>query len=123
MFGLGIACAGAAGVALAMIFPFSPNTQVQWLAWAFLVVILGSTDSRAPAGFAPIAIGLALTLIHLIAIPVTNTSVNPARSTGPAVFFGGVALAQLWLFWVAPIVGAALAGLVYPAVAGEESKR
>ena len=79
----------------------------------FLTVILGSTDSRAPAGFAPIAIGLALTLIHLISIPVTNTSVNPARSTGPGVFVGGWALSQLWLFWVAPIIGALLAGAVY----------
>jgi aquaporin Z len=79
----------------------------------FLIVILGSTDSRAPAGFAPIAIGLALTLIHLISIPVTNTSVNPARSTGPALMVGGWALKQLWLFWVAPIIGAAVAGLVY----------
>jgi len=73
----------------------------------FLIVILGSTDARAPQGFAPIAIGLALTLIHLVSIPVTNTSVNPARSTGPAIFVGGWALAQLWLFWVAPIVGGA----------------
>jgi aquaporin Z len=79
----------------------------------FLLVILGSTDSRAPAGFAPIAIGLALTLIHLISIPVTNTSVNPARSTGPAVMVGGLALKQLWLFWVAPIAGAVIAGVVY----------
>ncbi len=79
----------------------------------FLTVILGSTDRRAPAGFAPIAIGLALTLIHLISIPVTNTSVNPARSTGPAVIVGGWALGQLWVFWVAPIVGAVLAGAVY----------
>ena len=84
----------------------------------FLMIILGSTDSRAPAGFAPIAIGLGLTLIHLISIPVTNTSVNPARSTGPAVFAGGWALSQLWLFWVAPILGAAIAGVVYPLVAG-----
>ena len=76
----------------------------------FLLIILGSTDGRAPKGFAPIAIGLGLTLIHLIGIPVTNVSVNPARSTGPAVFVGGWALAQLWLFWVAPIVGALLAG-------------
>jgi len=83
------------------------------LTYIFLIVILGSTDKRAPAGFAPIAIGLALTLIHLIGIPVTNLSVNPARSTGPALFAGGWALAQLWLFWVAPIVGAALAGLTY----------
>jgi len=82
----------------------------------FLMVILGATDSRAPAGFAPIAIGLGLTLIHLISIPVTNTSVNPARSTGPALFVGGWALQQLWLFWVAPVLGACLAGLVYPAV-------
>ena len=79
----------------------------------FLFVILGATDSRAPAGFGPIAIGLCLTLIHLISIPVTNTSVNPARSTGPAIFVGGWALQQLWLFWVAPIAGAILAGLTY----------
>ncbi len=78
----------------------------------FLLIILGATARRAPAGFAPIAIGLGLTLVHLISIPVTNTSVNPARSTGPALFVGGWALAQLWLFWVAPIIGAALAGLV-----------
>jgi aquaporin Z len=79
----------------------------------FLFVILGATDKRAPAGFAPIAIGLCLTLIHLISIPVTNTSVNPARSTGPALIVGGWAIAQLWMFWVAPIIGAAIAGLVY----------
>jgi aquaporin Z len=79
----------------------------------FLLIILGATDRRAPAGFAPIAIGLALTLIHLISIPVTNTSVNPARSTGPALLVGDWALAQLWLFWVAPIVGALIAGYVY----------
>jgi aquaporin Z len=79
----------------------------------FLIVILGATDGRAPAGFAPLAIGLALTLIHLISIPVTNTSVNPARSTGPALLVGGWALQQLWLFWVAPILGAVLAGGVY----------
>ena len=78
----------------------------------FLLVILGSTDERAPKGFAPIAIGLCLTLIHLISIPVTNTSVNPARSTGPAIFVGGWALSQLWLFWVAPIVGAIIGGLI-----------
>lgn len=83
------------------------------LTFFFLVVILGSTDQRAPAGFAPLAIGLALTLIHLISIPVTNTSVNPARSTGPALFVGGWAMAQLWLFWVAPLVGGAIGGLVY----------
>jgi aquaporin Z len=88
------------------------------LTFMFLIVILGATDSRAPAGFAPIAIGLALTLIHLIGIPVTNLSVNPARSTGPALFVGSWALAQLWLFWLAPIVGAALAGVVYPLLAG-----
>jgi aquaporin Z len=89
------------------------------LTFVFLMVILGSTDKRAPAGFAPIPIGLCLTLIHLIGIPVTNLSVNPARSTGPAVFVGGWALAQLWLFWVAPIVGAALAGVAYPMMAGD----
>src|SRR5215467_10231913 len=89
------------------------------MTFAFLFVILGSTHGRAPAGFAPIAIGLCLTLIHLISIPVTNTSVNPARSTGPALFAGGWALSQLWLFWVAPIVGAAIAGVAYPAVLGE----
>jgi aquaporin Z len=88
------------------------------LTFFFLFIILGATDSRAPAGFAPIPIGLALTLIHLIGIPVTNLSVNPARSTGPAVFVGGWALSQLWLFWVAPICGAALAGLVYPSLFG-----
>jgi aquaporin Z len=83
----------------------------------FLLVIFGSTDDRAPKGFAPIAIGLCLTLIHLISIPVTNTSVNPARSTGPAIFVRGWAAAQLWLFWLAPIIGAALAGVIYsPAV-------
>jgi len=88
------------------------------LTFFFLFVILGATDGRAPAGFAPIPIGLALTLIHLIGIPVTNLSVNPARSTGPAVFVGGWALEQLWLFWLAPIAGAALAGLAYPALFG-----
>ena len=86
------------------------------MTFMFLLVILGSTDERAPKGFAPIAIGLMLTLIHLISIPVTNTSVNPARSTGPALFVGGAALAQLWLFWVAPIVGAALAGIFHKAM-------
>jgi aquaporin Z len=80
---------------------------------AFLFVIMGATDSRAPAGFGPIAIGLCLTLIHLISIPVTNTSVNPARSLGPAVFVGGWALAQLWLFWVAPIIGGLVGGFAY----------
>jgi aquaporin Z len=79
----------------------------------FLVIILGATDERAPAGFAPIAIGLGLTLIHLISIPITNTSVNPARSTGVALYVGGWAISQLWLFWIAPIIGAVLGGLVY----------
>ena len=83
------------------------------MTFMFLMIILGSTNARAPQGFAPIAIGLALTLIHLISIPVTNTSVNPARSTGPAFIVGGWALDQLWLFWVAPLAGAALAGFVY----------
>jgi aquaporin Z len=99
------------------------------LTFFFLLVIMGSTDTRAPAGFAPIAIGLALTLIHLISIPVTNTSVNPARSTGPALIVGGWALTQLWLFWLAPLLGGALGGLAYktlgadakakPPIAGE----
>lgn len=88
------------------------------LTFFFLMIILGATDKRAPAGFAPIAIGLGLTLIHLIGIPVTNLSVNPARSTGPAIFVGGWAVAQLWLFWIAPIIGAALAGIVYPLISG-----
>ena len=87
------------------------------LTFMFLMIILGATDRRAPAGFAPIPIGLGLTLIHLIGIPVTNLSVNPARSTGPALIVGGWAIEQLWLFWVAPIAGALLAGLVYPALA------
>ncbi|GAA4248810.1 aquaporin Z [Azospirillum formosense] len=89
------------------------------LTFMFLIVILGSTDRRAPAGFAPLAIGLALTLIHLISIPVTNTSVNPARSTGPALVVGGWALQQLWAFWVAPLVGGLLGGLAYRALAEE----
>ena len=79
----------------------------------FLIIILGATDKRAPQGFAPIAIGLGLTLIHLISIPVTNTSVNPARSTGVALYVGGWAISQLWLFWIAPIIGAVLGGIVY----------
>jgi aquaporin Z len=83
------------------------------MTFMFLLVILGATHKRAPVGFAGLAIGLALTLIHLVSIPVTNTSVNPARSTGPAFFVGGWALQQLWLFWVAPVIGAALAGFVY----------
>lgn len=91
------------------------------LTFMFLMIILGATDRRAPQGFAPIPIGLGLTLIHLIGIPVTNLSVNPARSTGPAIFVGGWAIEQLWLFWLAPIVGAALAGIVYPLLAGESS--
>jgi aquaporin Z len=89
------------------------------LTFMFLMIILGATDRRAPAGFAPIAIGLGLTLIHLISIPVTNTSVNPARSTGPAIIVGGWALGQLWLFWLMPLAGALLAGVVYPLVSGE----
>jgi aquaporin Z len=91
------------------------------LTFFFLFIILGATDKRAPAGFAPIAIGLALTLIHLISIPVSNTSVNPARSLGPALFAGGIYLKQVWLFWVAPIIGGLLAGVVYPLVSGERS--
>jgi aquaporin Z len=87
-----------------------------FLSFMFLVIILGSTDHRAPQGFAPIAIGLGLTLIHLISIPVTNTSVNPARSLGPAVFVGGWAIQQLWLFWIAPILGGFLAGIFYSQV-------
>jgi aquaporin Z len=86
----------------------------------FLVIILGATDPRAPQGFAPIAIGLGLTLIHLISIPVTNTSVNPARSTGVALYVGGWAVSQLWLFWIAPILGAVLGAIVYRAVGGSE---
>ena len=91
------------------------------LTFMFLIIILGSTDRRGvPHGFAPIAIGFALTLIHLIGIPVTNLSVNPARSTGPALFVGGWAIQQLWLFWLAPIAGAALAGIVYVLLAGHD---
>ena len=89
------------------------------LTFFFLMIIMGSTDRRAPQGFAPIAIGLGLTLIHLVGIPVTNLSVNPARSTGPAVFVGGWAIAQLWLFWVAPPIGGALGGAVYNLILGE----
>src|SRR5262249_58269542 len=89
------------------------------MTFMFLVVILGATHRRAAVGFAGIAIGLALTLIHLISIPVTATSVNPARSTGPALFVGGWATSQLWLFWVAPLIGALLAGLIYPVFSGE----
>jgi aquaporin Z len=86
------------------------------LTFFFLMIIMGATDKRAPAGFAPIAIGLGLTLIHLIGIPVTNLSVNPARSTGPAIFVGGWAIAQLWLFWVAPIIGGTVAGALYAGI-------
>ena len=89
------------------------------MTFGFLFVILGSTHAKAPKGFAPIAIGLCLTLIHLVSIPVTNTSVNPARSTGPALFAGGWAIGQLWLFWAAPLVGAGLAGVVYRWVGGD----
>jgi aquaporin Z len=89
------------------------------MTFMFLVIILGATDARAPQGFAPVAIGLGLTLIHLISIPVTSTSVNPARSTGPALIVGGWALSQLWLFWVAPLLGAALAGLAYRRISAE----
>ncbi len=91
------------------------------MTFGFLFVILGSTHGSAPKGFAPIAIGLCLTLIHLISIPVTNTSVNPARSLGPAIFVGGWALQQVWLFWVAPLVGAVLAGVVYKFVGGAQN--
>jgi aquaporin Z len=91
------------------------------LTFVFLFVIMGATDKRAPAGFAGLAIGLCLTLIHLISIPVTNTSVNPARSTGPAVFVGGWAIAQLWMFWVVPILGGAAGALCYRAIAEGES--
>jgi aquaporin Z len=93
------------------------------LTFFFLLVIMGSTDTRAPAGFAPIAIGLALTLIHLISIPVTNTSVNPARSTGPALVVGGLALQQLWIFWIAPIVGGILGGIVYKTLGADASAK
>jgi aquaporin Z len=91
------------------------------MTFMFLIIILGATHKRAPVGFAGMTIGLALTLIHLISIPVTNTSVNPARSTGPAIIVGGWALQQLWLFWIAPIVGAALAGLTYRSVLEAEN--
>ena len=89
----------------------------------FLLVILGSTDDRAPSGFAPIAIGLALTLIHLVSIPVTNTSVNPARSTGPALLVGGLALQQLWMFWVAPLLGGALGGIIYRGLFADQARK
>lgn len=89
----------------------------------FLIVIMGATDSRAPAGFAPIAIGLALTLIHLVSIPVTNTSVNPARSTGQALIVGGWAIEQLWVFWVAPLIGGILGGVIYKALGADATVR
>ena len=92
------------------------------MTFGFLFVILGSTHGNAPRGFAPIAIGLCLTLIHLVSIPVTNTSVNPARSTGPALFAGGWALQQLWLFWLAPLIGAVIGGVVYRWVGGDEPR-
>lgn len=112
----------SAGFAANGVAEHSPGGYSLWaglltevvMTFVFVFVILGATDARAPAGFAPIAIGLCLTLIHLVTIPVTNTSVNPARSTGPAVFVGGWALAQLWVFWVAPLAGAIAAGVVYP---------
>ncbi len=94
-----------------------------FLTFMFLLVIMGTTDHRAPQGFAPIGIGLALTLIHLISIPVTNTSVNPARSLGPALFVGGWAIEQLWLFWVAPILGAVIGGFAYNALLDEPKVR
>jgi len=126
---------GAAGFTLASGFAangFGPHSPGQYslvagflaefvLTFFFLFVILGAPDGRAPAGFAPIAIGFALCLIHLIGIPVTNVSVNPARSTGPALFVGDWALAQLWLFWVAPLLGAALAGFAYPQLFGSHA--
>ena len=90
------------------------------MTFMFLMIILGATSAKAPKGFAPLAIGLGLTLIHLISIPITNTSVNPARSTGPAIFEGGIAIEQLWLFWLAPIVGAAIAGIFYRLVLDDE---
>jgi aquaporin Z len=93
------------------------------LTFMFLMIIQGATDRRAPSGFAPIAIGLGLTLIHLIGIPITNLSVNPARSTGPAIFVGGWAVEQLWLFWVAPLIGAVIAGIAYPMVAAEPEQQ
>jgi aquaporin Z len=93
------------------------------MTFMFLTVILGATDARAPSGFAPIAIGLCLTLIHLISLPVTNTSVNPARATGPALIVGGWAVAQLWLFWLAPLLGAGLAGIAYRWLGGPGQRR
>jgi len=101
-------------------FTAALTTEVVMTAF-FLIIILGATGKSVPAGFAPIAIGLALTLIHLISIPVTNTSVNPARSTGPALFVGGLALQQLWFFWVAPLIGGVLGGLIYKGLLSEKN--
>jgi aquaporin Z len=112
--GYGVHSPGGYGITAAAL------TEVVMTAF-FVIVILGATDSRAPAGFAPIAIGLALTLIHLISIPVTNTSVNPARSTGPALLEGGIALQQLWFFWVMPLVGAVLGAIIYRVVGGKSA--
>jgi aquaporin Z len=111
--GFGVHSPGGYGLAAALVCEVV-------MTFFFLLVILGSTDRRAPQGFAPVAIGLALTLIHLVSIPVTNTSVNPARSTGPAIFAGGWALGQLWLFWVAPLAGAVIAGFAYRLLSGEK---
>jgi aquaporin Z len=111
--GYGALSPGGYGVASALIIEIV-------LTFGFLMVILGATDRRAPVGFAGLAIGLALTLIHLISIPVDNTSVNPARSTGPALFAGAAEISQLWLFWVAPLLGGGLAGMLYPVLFGEE---
>ncbi len=112
--GFGVHSPGGYGLAAAAV------TEVV-MTMFFVFIVLGATDARAPAGFAPIAIGLGLTLIHLISIPVTNTSVNPARSTGPALVEGGIALQQLWLFWVAPIIGGVLAAVVYKFIGGEKN--
>jgi aquaporin Z len=122
---------GANGLAVNGVGELSPGgysavagfvTEVVMTAF-FLIIIMGSTHSRAPAGFAPIAIGLGLTLIHLISIPVTNTSVNPARSTGPALLVGGLALQQLWLFWLAPILGGIIGGATYKMLSPEQAER
>lgn len=105
-------------------YSFGAGVLIEVLLTAvFLWIIMGSTDGRAPAGFAPLAIGLGLTLIHLISIPVTNTSVNPARSTGPAIVVGGLALQQLWIFWLAPIAGALLGGLIYKLIGADRVEK
>lgn len=119
----GFACNGYAEHSPGKYTIFSALIAELVLTFMFLLIILGSTDKRAPAGFAPLAIGLGLTLIHLIGIPVTNLSVNPARSTGPALFVQDWALSQLWLFWVAPIIGAAVAGLTYQTIFEERSDK